>query len=211
MGAVIEAARKIAEALGCVVILIHHAGKEPGRGPRGFSGLTAAVDCQILVTDKDGTRCAEVEKLRDCEGGERLYFRLKPHNWPSEDPDAEEGDIDGSCTVEVVNFAALPAEKKTPKLPKGTTTAMQALREAIEAHGQPLPASSGCPAGAKAVTGELWRNRYYTLEPATPDDDSPKAATRAKGARKKRFERARTALQEAGIVGGRNDSWWIWR
>ena len=210
MGAVIAAARKIAEAVGCVTILIHHSGKDPDRGPRGFSGLTAAVDCQILVTNRDGVRCAEVEKLRDGESGERLCFRLKAHSWPSEDPEAEAGDLDSSCTVQPVDPTGFPAETKPPKLPKGTTIALQALREAITEHGQPLPASSVCPAGIKAVAGELWRGRYYTLDPATPDDDSPAAIKRADQSRRKRFERARAALQDAKVVEGRNDSWWIW-
>jgi hypothetical protein len=72
-----------------------------------------------------------------------------------------------------------------------------------------LPATSVIPPGKRAVTGELWRGRYYTMASLDAADKTPEEMRSATRARQKRFERARNELQEAAIVGGRNDQWWI--
>lgn len=54
-GIVIAAAKEISQALQCVVIIVHHTGKDEGRGMRGWSGLEGAVDFAI--------ECRKVEKV----------------------------------------------------------------------------------------------------------------------------------------------------
>ncbi|KAF0146125.1 MAG: ATPase AAA [Rhodospirillaceae bacterium] len=54
------------------VALIHHAGKEESRGARGWSGLSAAVDTEILVKDMTAT----LTKQRDGETGLQVKFSL---------------------------------------------------------------------------------------------------------------------------------------
>ena len=59
--------------------LVHHSGKAAAAGARGWSGIRAAVDTEIEVTDGPTGRCAEITKQRDLSTkGERIGFRLDP-------------------------------------------------------------------------------------------------------------------------------------
>ena len=57
--------------------MIHHSGKNVAAGSRGWSGIRAAVDTEIEVTDSPAGRCCEITKQRDLPTkGERMGFRL---------------------------------------------------------------------------------------------------------------------------------------
>jgi len=156
MGAMIAAARRIMDAVGCSVLFVHHSGKDETKGSRGHSSLKAAVDMEIQVTGNEGDRLAEVLKLRDGETGQRLGFRLDAVDLgPDPDPDADEGERISSCVVQAL---ALAPEKAKPKIRRDV--ALDALREAISEFGQKLPATSTIPGGVKAVTLDQWRNRW---------------------------------------------------
>ncbi len=59
-------------------MLIHHSGKNAAAGARGWSGVRAAVDTEIEVTDSPAGRCAEITKQRDLDTkGVRIGFRLE--------------------------------------------------------------------------------------------------------------------------------------
>lgn len=59
--------------------LIHHIGKNAAAGQRGWSGVRAAIDTEIEITDSLDGRCAEITKQRDLDTkGERIGFRLEP-------------------------------------------------------------------------------------------------------------------------------------
>jgi hypothetical protein len=58
-------------------LLIHHSGKAAAAGARGWSGIRAAVDTEIEVTDSPAGKCCEITKQRDLPTkGERIGFRL---------------------------------------------------------------------------------------------------------------------------------------
>ena len=58
-------------------LLIHHSGKNAAAGSRGWSGIRAAVDTEIEVTDSPAGRCCEITKQRDLPSkGERIGFKL---------------------------------------------------------------------------------------------------------------------------------------
>jgi len=58
--------------------LVHHSGKNAAAGARGWSGVRAAVDTEIEITDDVAGRCIEITKQRDLDTkGERLGFRLE--------------------------------------------------------------------------------------------------------------------------------------
>ncbi len=59
-------------------LLIHHSGKNAAAGSRGWSGIRAAVDTEIEVTDSPAGRCCEITKQRDLPTkGERIGFKLE--------------------------------------------------------------------------------------------------------------------------------------
>lgn len=79
MGVVVQHFDRIREATGAHFLLIHHSGKNAANGARGWSGIRAAIDTEIEVTDEAKGRCAEITKQRDLPTkGERLGFTLEP-------------------------------------------------------------------------------------------------------------------------------------
>lgn len=66
-GAILARTRILAERFGCAVVLVHHAGKDAGRGARGSNSLEAAADVIVEVVDDGEHRTPIVRKLRDGE------------------------------------------------------------------------------------------------------------------------------------------------
>jgi len=79
MGVVIKHCDNIRNVCDTHFMLIHHCGKNAAAGARGWSGVRAAVDTEIEVTDSAKGRCAEITKQRDLSTkGERIGFKLEP-------------------------------------------------------------------------------------------------------------------------------------
>lgn len=112
MGKALEQCRRIYEATGATVLLVHHAGKDASRGARGWSGIRAAADFEIEVSAAAGgaEKIARVTKMKDGRDGDAFGFCLAPV--------LIEFDADGdeviSCVVEPTD---LPKAGKT--LPRG--------------------------------------------------------------------------------------------
>lgn len=82
MTAFVAAADWIRRELGCVVLVVHHSGKDAAKGLRGSSAWLGAVDAVIEVArDKDAGLSVpgeiRVTKLREAEDGLRYGFELK--------------------------------------------------------------------------------------------------------------------------------------
>lgn len=65
MGRVIEATKLLQTRLGCLVILIHHSGKDASRGLRGHSSLHAALDSAIEVGRDNDRHVWKLHKSKD--------------------------------------------------------------------------------------------------------------------------------------------------
>jgi KaiC/GvpD/RAD55 family RecA-like ATPase len=77
MGPVIARVDAIRKACDVHVMLVHHTGKVADAGARGWSGLRAAVDTEIKVSETTEGRYAEITKNRDLGAkGERIGFKL---------------------------------------------------------------------------------------------------------------------------------------
>jgi len=72
--------QELSRRTGAMVILVHHAGKDETRGPRGSSALIAAADTiiEIAKCDDGRTRLATVTKQKDGEDGQEYAFELAP-------------------------------------------------------------------------------------------------------------------------------------
>lgn len=76
MSTYIEAADQLIKT-GKLVVILHHPGKDTGRGMRGWSGMRGAVDVEIeLAVGADGTRTATWKKQKDAEIPPPWSFRL---------------------------------------------------------------------------------------------------------------------------------------
>ena len=77
MGLVVRRFDRIRTECKAHFCLIHHSGKAAA-GARGWSGIRAAVDTEIEVTDSPAGRCCEITKQRDLSTkGERIGFKLE--------------------------------------------------------------------------------------------------------------------------------------
>lgn len=103
---------QIHQQTGALVLLVHHSGKDASKGARGWSGIKAALECEIEITRFENDRMARVSKLKDGEDGAEFGFKLRTVSL-GEDAD---GDAITSCIVE--HGAATPKEQRRRE-PKG--------------------------------------------------------------------------------------------
>lgn len=78
MGLTISGAKALQSAIGGLVILVHHTGKDASRGLRGHSSLNAALDACVEVKRHDDYRSWKLVKSRDSEDGVQGAFLLEP-------------------------------------------------------------------------------------------------------------------------------------
>ena len=199
MSKLVENINTIMSALDCSVMLVHHAGKDSGRGLRGSSALLGAVDtsmeCEKLTRDDDENRFGRfsVKKQKDGEDDLSFGYRLDKVQLSAIDPDAT------SLVVIPVDAAAIPARAGA----RGDDTngkkreVMDALLLALKECGKPYVMNDRAPAGCRAVHGDTWRDYHRAMAPTEP------AAT------KKNFYAWRKKLVETGEVGHWSDSYWL--
>jgi hypothetical protein len=96
MGVILERARAVGKAAGAMTLLVHHSGKDAGKGARGSTAIKGRVDVEIEVIRCDNGREASVSKLRDQEDGAAFGFKLLTIPLSMDD----EGEVIDSCVVE---------------------------------------------------------------------------------------------------------------
>lgn len=79
MSTIIGNAKRLADMIDGLVILIHHSGKDRSKGLRGHSSLIAALDAAIEVTKCEASRSWKVTKAKDDIDGVTYDFDLKPY------------------------------------------------------------------------------------------------------------------------------------
>lgn len=200
MGRIIAATKEIQAELGGLVVLVHHTGKDSGKGLRGHSSLHAALDAAIEVKREETTdaRSWKVSKSKEGKDGDEYPFALKPWELGND----EDGDPVTSCVIEHGEGTSRPAPKAKP-LTGDTRKALEILVEAIQAHGVApyagmFPSEIAHPP-ARYITSELWREHFYDF--AKPSD---KPATKQKA-----FTRASRALHELRAFSGWRDYVWL--
>jgi hypothetical protein len=201
MSLALASVRHIRSEIGCTVVLIHHSGKDATRGARGHSSLRAAVDTELFIEAEEATgiRRLRVTKQRDGPTGLELAFRLAPIPLKGGS---------SSCVLEQIESPP-QRQGKAAKLPDGVIVALDALKQAIAEHGEPLPATSTLPAGKRAVREETWRQCYYAVRPVAGSLETAEQRREIK-ARLEAFRRAKETLQGRRTAGSTGGFWWIW-
>ncbi len=119
MGRAIRNCRELKEQTGAMVLLVHHSGKDQGRGARGWSGLRAACDLEIEVVRSEGTRTARITKMKDGADDGEFHFELSQVDLGKDD----DGD-------EVTSLVVVPASgpgRKPRKLGRSEAVVMEAV------------------------------------------------------------------------------------
>lgn len=108
MGRALAHCKRLHEATGAMVLLIHHSGKDASKGARGWSGLRGACDVEIEVARSEADkhlRCMRVTKLKDGPDGGEFWFRLVDVALGLD----EDLEPTGSCVVEAASPPAVGA------------------------------------------------------------------------------------------------------
>lgn len=122
MGLVVRRIDRLRTECRAHVALIHHGGKDQSKGARGWSGIRAAVDTEIEVTDTPAGRCFEVTKQRDLPTkGQRCGFRLQTLTLGQ----SKWGAPVTSC---VVQPTAAPTKQQGKPLPDGALAVVRVMR-----------------------------------------------------------------------------------
>lgn len=95
IGRALAHCKRISEATGATVLLIHHAGKDSSKGARGWSGLRAAADAELEVVRTDQCRTMQLTKSKDSEDNTVWAFDLEIVPVGFDD----DGDVIDSCVV----------------------------------------------------------------------------------------------------------------
>lgn len=127
MGKALKHCREIHRITGAVVVLVHHAGKDPTKGARGWSGLRAAADAEIEVVRTPQGRMARISKQKDGEDGLEWGFDLQTVPVGVD----EDGDVIDSCVVIEAPIPERKVNEPARKLGKWETLAVQVLGEIL--------------------------------------------------------------------------------
>ncbi len=194
-------AEALAQHFGCFVLAVHHTGwGEDAQGrPRGWSGLPAALDVQLLCERKAGEMVATVtiQKLKDEPSGVRLAAHLDRVVLGV----SKTGREVSTLVVNEVTEAEAPTNSpRASAIPAGQRLLSDIISRAIDEAGKTVRPFADGPE-VKAVADEAVRSRYYTAiaEKSEPDDDPDKLAARKRQA----FNRALKAMLDAKRIAAR--------
>ncbi len=194
MGAFIANCEMIASELDCVVVVVHHSGKDSSRGTRGSNSLNAAVNAEIHVTNDQFQRTARLTKMKDDEDGWELGFHLERVEF-----EAHEQAVT-SCVVTVLKDWHLPSSSASKaEITGAASVALKALQKAIEEVGESLPDNRHTP-DKLACTLDDWCR--YCEQMQITKADTPDA-------KRKAFQRAAKKLQHHEIIEISNNKVWI--
>ncbi|MEM6848412.1 MAG: helicase RepA family protein [Pseudomonadota bacterium] len=187
MGAFVAHRDAIAAALDCLVLVVHHSGKDAARGARGHSLLLGALDLEISVEDDVLT----VTKQRDGEDGISFAFEREV---------VEVGSTPRGKRVTSLVVVEGEARERGPKLTTGQRHTLEAVRQYIDDHGEPNPGGTGFPVpGRVRLTG-----RDGLVEHLAGKQQSSAHSERCKQASRK-LDR----LMEVGVVQQNQSLVWI--
>lgn len=189
--------QRIQDLTGTHVMVVHHK-NAAGEKPRGWTGIYANADNGIEVDcNEQKTRTAKIVKMKDGEDGEKIGFRLERVELGARD----DGKTITSCVV--VPAQAQQHTGKGPNLSDQQRIALQALREAVLAHGEPAPSALQLPYGVRVVRLSEFKREF--LKRAFTDADVPESTFRTA------FKRAFESLQAKHILGANTPYVWVAR
>lgn len=210
MGRAIRCAGLIASRLNCLVVFVHHSGKDSSAGARGHSSLLGAADAELEVSRQGADspfRYVRATKVKDGEDGARFSFSLKTIDLgptQAHDPDADPEERDTSCVVAELGKSEAPVGKTARNWTPLRQNVLGALRNLLSDR-------FAAPGEVATCSVTDWQQAYFDATPL-PDHDDPKAARKDKDARRKNFTDARdwlvaeklvTTAKKKGVLGYR--------
>jgi hypothetical protein len=202
-GIVMTNVRRLQQLLDCLVLIVHHSGKDEERGMRGHSSLGFDADVVLSLSGKPPNRTLTAEKVKDAKDG---------MSWPVTlvtEPLGQDGDGDDitSCVAEFGDEQAGQRQAAPLKLdarPAIMLGAMVAL--ASEMAGQPRP--KGCPVLPHTIALDFGQvaDKAMSMGLRAGGANDPK---KAKDATRKACDRAMETLISKDIVAAKDDWRWL--
>ena len=195
MGQYIKNIMLLKSKFNCHVMIIHHSGKDRGKGARGHSSLRAAVDTEIEVKADGLMRVATALKQRDLENGKKVAFSLMGVQLGFD----EDGDPITSCVVKPEELSSCSTHVK--RQPKGhTQIALQALDDALAKDGRKLLDKENYPQNRNVVSIDRWRHSYMRMR---ADNKVQESSIR------RAFLRHVKELEEQDFIRSYDDNVWL--
>lgn len=162
MMALISNANALATRFACLVLIVHHSGKDDERGARGHSSLTGAVDALWLVKKGETGLSSNVtiEKNKDDAGG--LTFCAGLSRFVIHRDEATGEEVSSLVVEDVSQIDALTTSKASAdrKPPANQRLLMACVHAAIDAHGRDLKPFPTGPI-VRAVQEDRVRDIFY--------------------------------------------------
>lgn len=147
MGVFVDNCERVARAFNCVVIVVHHAGKDIDKGARGSIALPAAADVMWFVEKGEAANQATIVAMKDGEDGLSWRFKLVPY-------EGAQQSAASTCLVEILDepqHAQQPAAKRSKKLSDGQALLLKILKEASSEIGDLVKGDLSVPHNVRAV------------------------------------------------------------
>ncbi len=207
MGAFVANAGMIADAFGCLVIAVHHSGKDAERGMRGSSALHGACDSEWEIRDgQGGEKVVSLVKNKEGEDGLSWSFRLTQKTVfdPAEMGGATVQKVAlsapvTSCIVETVTEPQqLQKVKRVARPSPREAVILDAVREALGRHGAFMPGGEEYPSG-RGVKDEFVKEIAYL---------GGFGEGSAENSRRAALSACLTNLKGKGLIGRQGE--WVW-
>lgn len=122
------------KGFGTTVLLVHHAGKDNGRGARGWSGLRSAVDFEYQVIKEGEVHALVCTKMKDGMDYQTYGFLLKEVSLGMD----EEMDEITSCVVEITDRKPLDkvVKSRSVKASQAEEEVFHVVQDLFERNGE---------------------------------------------------------------------------
>jgi hypothetical protein len=204
MGRFVNRCAMIERHFGCVIVVVHHVGKDPTRGGRGSNALNGAADVTMLVDKTEAFSTVRVEEMKDGREGQEWRFRLVPYvlSETSDTPSETCPEV-STCVVELLSepSTSKPRETKKAKMPKGVAgDLLKVIRRAVEDSGESNVESIAVPNNVRAVSKANLK-RYCTTMDWQDADGKPDSF-------RTMLNKNLSALRAMDLIGF--DREWVW-
>jgi hypothetical protein len=158
MGAFIKNCGKIQEETKAHVMIIHHKGKDDGRGPRGHSSLRGAVDTAISV-EKTGGKDYRffLTKQKDGDGDRTSRYQLEQIEIGRDD----DGEPETSCVLNPLDHIEAVPPAQTLRLSERARHAARILKTCLAQRGTVINPENYNTQGVRAVHWRDWESSCY--------------------------------------------------
>lgn len=206
MGRFVNRCAAIERHFGCVVVVVHHVGKDPTRGGRGSNALNGAADVTFMVDKAETYSTVRIEEMKDGREGQEWRFRLVPYDLGATKLDGcappPQPVENSTCVVEILSEPgrAQPRATKKVKAPTGVVgDLLKIIRRTIEEAGTSTPDSASVPHGARAASRDDLKRYLQTAAWQDGAGDRSWSAQLSTGL---------SRLRDNGLIGF--DREWVW-